>query len=212
MTGPQQPYRLPQSPPEPVSHAEHNAFAALVAEPLPAVRVSAQAWRTGLTALLTLVTAAVVVQGHKATADLDPIWRLGVTLLIGSGLATCAAGLWHVRGAEAVAHTTAMTLSDIHQRHGPSPHAKRLWRTWLASSYPRSQPGRCRAGPALRRDDHDLVPPPHRNSPPPTIKIIHSAESTCGALQSADGERFRLTVSGASTPVEIPSARSGTSP
>ena len=204
MTEPQQPYRLPQSPPEPVSEAEREAFAALVAESLPAVRASAQTWRTGLTALITLITAAVVIQGQRATAELSPGWRLAVTLLIGGGLAACAAGLWQVLGAEAGSRTTALTLSDIHQRHG----SVAAYQAALANlTGKRLHHARNFVAAALILLFAGTVATwwaPATQTPAPTyLKITHGTDTTCGVLQSAEGGRFQLTVPGAAIPVEI---------
>ncbi|RLK58769.1 hypothetical protein [Actinokineospora cianjurensis] len=186
-------FRRPAAPPEPVSRAEHAAFAALVAESLPAVRASAAAWRTGLTALVTLITAAVVLQGRRATADLTPWWLLAVTVLIGGGLACCAAGLWRVLAAEAGSRTTTLTLADIHTRHG----SVAAYQAALA----------VKAGKQLRQA-RGLVAvalcllfagtaatwwaPPA----PKLLKVTHGGTTTCGPLQSADGGRVRITLPG----------------
>ncbi|MDQ3152790.1 MAG: plasmid pRiA4b ORF-3 family protein [Actinomycetota bacterium] len=68
---------------------------------LPAVRASAEAWRSGLTAFLTLVTTEVIIKGRDTTAGLPTSWRVLVTVLIGGGLALAVAGLWRVLAAQA---------------------------------------------------------------------------------------------------------------
>ncbi|MFY1695418.1 MULTISPECIES: hypothetical protein [unclassified Solwaraspora] len=110
-------FRLPAAAPEPVSDAERAAFAQLARESLPAVRASAQSWRNGLTALVSLAAAGVFVQGRSATADLTTTWRGVVTVLIGGGLVAAGVGLWYALAAEAGGRAAPLTLTDIHARH-----------------------------------------------------------------------------------------------
>jgi hypothetical protein len=58
-----------------------------VKDSLSAVRSMAAAWRTGLTALITLVTTGIILTGRTATTNLAVPWRIAVTLAIGTGLA-----------------------------------------------------------------------------------------------------------------------------
>jgi hypothetical protein len=116
-TSPASSGQQPPTAPEPVSRAEREAFASLVADSLPAVRASAQSWRNGLTALITLVATGIVIKGRDTTAGLSTGWRLAITLSIGAGLAVAAWGLWHALAAEAGTHTRLKTLADIHDQH-----------------------------------------------------------------------------------------------
>jgi hypothetical protein len=99
--------------PRPISAADHEAFDALVKEALPAVRSMAAAWRTGLTALITLVTTGVIVTGRTSATTLTAPWRAGVTLAIGGGLALAIVALWHALAAEAGARIRLLTLDAI---------------------------------------------------------------------------------------------------
>lgn len=197
-------YRLPKSAPEPVNRAERDAFDALVADALPAVRASAQAWRNGLTALVTLVATGVIIQGQRTTADLPVPWRLAVTLLIGGGLATCILGLWHVLAAEAGTRTSTRTRSSIHERHG----SVTAYQVALANA----------AGRRLHRARNTVAialallfagvvttwwAPASPKQPPAYLKVTHGTGTTCGTLQSADGGELHLTVSGATAPTVI---------
>src|SRR5207245_8021944 len=58
------PAATPAARPRPVSAADREAFDALAKEALPAVRSMAAAWRTGLTALITLVTTGIILKGR----------------------------------------------------------------------------------------------------------------------------------------------------
>ena len=77
----------------------------------------AAAWRTGLTALITLVTTGIILKGRTDTTNLTVPWRIAVTLAIGSGLALAIVGLWHALAAEVGARTRLHTLDDIRARH-----------------------------------------------------------------------------------------------
>ena len=99
--------------PRPVSAADREAFDALAKESLPAVRSMAAAWRTGLTALITLVTTGIILKGRTDTTSLALPWRIAVTVAIGAGLALAIVGLWHALAAEAGARTRLHTLDDI---------------------------------------------------------------------------------------------------
>ena len=106
--------------PRPVSAADREAFDALVKESLPAVRSMAAAWRTGLTALITLVTTGIILTGRTDTTALTLPWRIAVTLAIGAGLALAIVGLWHALAAEVGARTRLHTLDDIRARNTPA--------------------------------------------------------------------------------------------
>lgn len=103
--------------PRPVSAADREAFDALAKESLPAVRSMVAAWRTGLTALVTLVTTGIILTGRTATTTLALPWRIAVTVAIGAGLALAIVGLWHTLAAEVGARTRLHTLDDIRARY-----------------------------------------------------------------------------------------------
>lgn len=109
--------RLPEQAPTPADLAERDEFQKLVAESLPSVRASAETWRNGLAAFVTLVTTAVVIKGRSTTADMSTSWRIAITILIALGLALAVVGLWQALAAQAGA-PEVLTLADIHTRYG----------------------------------------------------------------------------------------------
>ncbi|WP_225860531.1 hypothetical protein [Streptomyces triticiradicis] len=111
-------WRLPDKPPTAADLAERDRFQAMVRESLPSVRASAEAWRNGLAAFVTLTGSAVVIKGRTTTADLSVPWRLAVTVLIGGGLALAVTGLWHALAAQSGTRPLAVTLTDIHREYG----------------------------------------------------------------------------------------------
>lgn len=110
--------RLPAQPPTEADLAERDRFQALVRASLPSVRASAEAWRNGLAAFVTLIGTAVVIKGPTTAADLPPLWRLAVTVLIGTGLALAVTGLWHALAAQSGTTPLLITLAEIHREYG----------------------------------------------------------------------------------------------
>ena len=110
--------RLPQHSPTKADLDERDRYAKLAAGSADAVRASAQAWRTGLTAFITLVTTGVVIQGRNSTADLPVAWRAVVIVLVGGGLVLAVLGLWQALAAEAGTRPRKQTLQDIRTTYG----------------------------------------------------------------------------------------------
>ncbi|MEU2717298.1 hypothetical protein [Streptomyces sp. NPDC007205] len=110
--------RPPRRPPSPADLAERDRFQNLVRSSLPSARASAEAWRNGLAAFITLVGTAIVVKGRTSTADLPTAWKAAVTALVGGGLALAVAGLWQALAAQAGSDTQLRSLDDIHRVHG----------------------------------------------------------------------------------------------
>jgi hypothetical protein len=105
--------RLPTAPPSPRDLDERDRYATLTSESLATVRKSAQTWRNGLAAFITLVTTGVVIKGRDNTAALTVGWKIAVTLLIGGGLALAVVGLWQALVAEAGTGIQVQTLEEI---------------------------------------------------------------------------------------------------
>ena len=107
----------PPPRPRPVSAADREAFDGLVKDSVSSVRSMASAWRTGLTALITLVTTGIIITGRTATTQLTTPWRIAVTAAVGGGLALALAGLWLALAAEVGARIRLQTLDGIRARY-----------------------------------------------------------------------------------------------
>ena len=198
-------FRLPASAPEPVSRSEREAFEALVADSLPTVRAAAQAWRNGLTGLLTLVITGVVIQGRTTASELPASWRLAMTLLIGGGLSTAVLGLWQALAAEAGTRTGPRTLTGIHEHHA----SVSAYQVALANTAGRRL-GKARNSVAVALAllvagvATTWWAPANPTSPPAYLKVTYTGGgSVCGTLQSADGGQLRLAVGGVHAPAVI---------
>lgn len=189
----------------PVSAADREAFDALVKESLPAVRSMVAAWRTGLTALVTLVTTGIILKGRTDTTTLTMPWRIAVTLAIGVGLALAIVGLWHTLAAEVGARTRLHTLDDI-RRNYASVQAYQVGQAAAAGL--RLQTARTLVAAALGLLLAGVLltwwAPAAPATPAAYLRVSRSGGSICGTLESADGGILRLAVAGAHEPVVIP--------
>jgi hypothetical protein len=194
-------------PPRPVSAADRETFDALVKDSFSSVRSMAAAWRTGLTALITLVTTGIIITGRTATTTLTVPWRIVITLAIGGGLALAIVGLWYALAAEVGARVRLQTLDEIRAQYA-SVQAYLVGQAAIAAR--RLQAARVLVGGALAF----LVPgvlltwwaPAAPDSPPAYLRVTLRGGTVCGTLQSADGGVLRLAVAGAYKPATIPLA------
>ncbi|MBM2621810.1 hypothetical protein JIG36_40530 [Actinoplanes sp. LDG1-06] len=197
---------LPERGPSAADLAERDAFAKLAAESLSVTRKSAETWRTGLSAFVTLVTAGVVVKGRDSTSAMTTEWRLAVTLLLGGGLILAVLGLWQVLGVQA-GIPKSVTLETIRARFA----SVAAFEVSIASD----------AADGIRRAQKLVAvalclliggvvatwwAPAAPARPPAYLKVEHGSSTSCGELQSADDGQIRLKVSGAGAPVVIPAA------
>ena len=197
--------KKPSSAPSQGSLAERDAFTALARQSLREVRASAEAWRNGLSAFLTLVTTAVIIKGRDTTAGLPTSWRVLVTVLIGGGLALAVVGLWRVLAAQAGTHYRLSTRQDIRRAYG------------TVEAYQVAVADRATddldAGRRLVITALVLLligvgvswwAPPAPTDPPAYLKVTYRNTSACGTLRSADNGQIRLTVTGNHDPIIIP--------
>lgn len=189
----------------PISPADQAAFAALVEESLAAARSMAAAWRTGLTALITLVTTGVILTGRTAATTLSVSWRVAVTVAIGGGLALAVAGLWNALAAEAGARIRMHTLDDIRGRYA-SVQAYQVGRA--AAIGRRLNTARTLVAFALGLLLTGVLltwwAPAAPASPPSYLEVTLRSGTVCGTLKSADGGTLRLSINGAYEPAVIP--------
>jgi hypothetical protein len=190
-TGPVPRARKPAKAPSKADLDERDRYAKLTAGSVDTVRGSAQTWRTGLTAFITLVTTGVVIKGRDTTAGLTTGWRALLTILIGGGLLLAVVGLWQALAAEAGTDPKKQTLQDIRAAHG----TLTTYEVHLAASAARRlQWGRRAVAGAvlflLAGIAATWWAPAAAPSPPAHITVTHRHAITCGTLQSV-GEEIR---------------------
>ncbi|WP_245881767.1 hypothetical protein [Streptomyces milbemycinicus] len=171
------------------------------------VRTSAETWRNGLSAFVTLVTTGIVIKGRDTTSVLSTGWRMAVTLLIGGGLLTAILGLWQALAAQAGTRPRATTLADIRRAYS----SVAAYQVALANA----------AATRVRRAQHLVAvalalllagivvtwwaPAADAKEQKPTyLKVSHQGRSSCGTLRSADGGYLRLKSPGSHELAVIP--------
>jgi len=197
--------RKPASEPTRSDLDERDRYAALTATAAATVRGSAQAWRNGLTAFITLVTTAVIFQGRDTTTGLAAGWRMAITVLIGGGLLLAALGLWQALAAEAGTSPELQTLPEIRAAHGTLD----AYEVHLAvAAARRLQWGRRAVAAAITTLLTGIAltwwAPPTQAPPPAYVTITHDHTATCGNLQPSSTGSLRLTAPGTPEPVTIP--------
>lgn len=110
-------FHEPDHPPTAADLEERDRFDQLVRESLPAVQASAEAWRNGLAAFITLLGTAIVIKGRDVTTTLPIEWKLAVTAFIGGGMALSLVGLWYALAAQVGDRPLKITLAEIHREH-----------------------------------------------------------------------------------------------
>jgi hypothetical protein len=196
--------RLPEQAPTAADLAERDAFAKLAASSLEVTRRSAETWRVGLSAFVTLVTAGVVIKGRDSTSTLTTEWRWAVTVLLGGGLVLAVLGLWQVLGAQA-GLPRPITLAEIHGEH-VSVAAYEV--SIAAAAADRIRWSQRLVASALVLLVAGVIAtwwaktaPP---DPPGYLKVTHGETTTCGKLLSGDAGQVRLQVAGVKDPVAVP--------
>lgn len=185
--------------------AERDRYAQRTAASLADVRASAQTWRTGLTAFITVVTTGLVIKGRDSTAGLDNTWRTLITVLIGGGLLLAVIGLWQALAAEAGTDPKNQTLEDIRAAHQTLDN----YDVYLAGKASRRLQWGIRAvACAIAFLVAGIAAiwwaPAAVTSPPTYLNVTHQGQVTCGTLQSADGGQLRLALNGRPEVVVIP--------
>lgn len=182
--------------PEPTSRSEREAFNDLVSSSLSGVRESAQAWRNGLAALVSLISAGLVIKGRSIAGDVVLGWRVAITSAIGLGLAAAIFGLWQALAAEAGSDVHDVSLDAIHRDY---PGGVAAYRVAMARRVGRRlRTARRSIGVSLIMLFAAIViswwaPLAHPNSPAIVI-IPAGSNAACGRLVSADHGKVRLKV------------------
>jgi len=196
--------RKPDQAPSRSDLDERDRYAKLTSASTDTVRGSAQAWRNGLTAFITLITTAVVIQGRNTTTGLSTGWRTAVTILIGGGLVLAVVGLWQALAAEAGTDPELQTLQGIRAAHG----TLTAYEVHLAAAASRRlQWGRRAVAGALTAFLTGIAltwwAPATAPQPPAYISVTHGHTVTCGILQPFGAGSLRLIVQGNPEPVII---------
>lgn len=204
-TSPAPQARKPTQAPSRNDLDERDRYAKLTAASTDSVRGSAQAWRNGLIAFITLVTTAVVIQGRNTTVGLATSWRTAITILIGGGLMLAVLGLWQALAAEAGTDPKLQTLQDIRAAHG----TLTAYEVHLAATAARRlQWGRRAVAGAITALLTGIAvtwwAPATSPALPVYVTVSHRHGVTCGILQPSGTGSLRLLMAGRPDHVTIP--------
>lgn len=198
------PGRQPARPPSAADLAERDRFQAVVRESLPSVRASAEVWRNGLAAFVTLVSTAVVLKGRTTAGDLPTGWRIAVTLFIGGGLALAVAGLWHALAAQAGSQPLRITLADIHRAYGSLDAFNLATAIRVADRLTVARRTVALALACLFVGTALTWWAPGAEAGP--LRVAYSTGTACGTVLSEDSGVLHLKVAGEAAPAVIPLA------
>jgi hypothetical protein len=195
---------LPAQAPSKADLAERDRFAKLTATSADSVRGSAQAWRTGLAAFITLVTTGVVIKGRDTTMGLSDGWRASITVLVAGGLLLAVAGLWQALAAEAGTDPSRQTLQGIRKKHG----TLAAYEVHMADKAARRlQWGRRTVAAAVVLLLAGIAVAwwaPGAAPPAGYVTAFHGHTSTCGTPQLGRAGQLTLSVPGSHAQIEIP--------
>lgn len=197
MTEQEQP---PAVGPTPDSAAIQAGWQKLTADSLPTVRESAGKWRDGLAALITLVTAGLVVSGPEKASDMPTGWQWGVAAGLVVGMLLVLTGLLLILGVAAGTPKT-ITVKDFQELGGDRVAIDALQATAGAQ---RLKIARRLAVPGivlvLLAVGAWLVSPtkPASSLQVTTVDVIY-----CGQLSSGDGGVLTLQLKGESQPTNV---------
>lgn len=190
------------APPTAASLADRAAFAALVDASLECTRSSAEKWRTGLAALVTLVTTALLVKGPEAANDLPAGWRIAVTALLGVGLILAVTGLWLGLSA-ASGVPSSVTYDDIKKSHRSVKAFQIAEATTAAHQLAKARLAVIAALILLMAGMFTWWWAPKADAPA-SLTVTTDTGTVCGELITADGGELRLKVADQSAPQVIP--------
>ena len=200
-------YQLPSRAPTAADLDDLERFRKLSSGSLADVRAAAEKWRTGLAALITLITGGLLIKGPESAADLTTHWRVLITILAGGGIAVAIFGLWQALKASAglpkmqkldsiVAERGSVLAWEIHQADNAAGQL-RFARGALMVSLPL-------LGAALI---FWWWAPKKPSSPPASVEVSRmDGDPVCGTLKSGDNGHLVVQVAGDENPTTIPYA------
>lgn len=111
-------YRQPAVPLSERELVEDEAWRAYAEDSLTRAQASAEQWRTGLGLLVTVMAAGLMLGGPGRMADLSPVWRGVITVVLGFGFTVALFGLWAASRASAVGGSGPVDRDRVRSRYG----------------------------------------------------------------------------------------------
>jgi hypothetical protein len=199
-------YKMPGRAPTAADIDDQERFHKLASTSLADVRGAAEKWRTGLAALITLVTGGLLIKGPESAHDLTTGWRVVITILAGGGIAVAIFGLWRALKASA-GLPKKQDLDSILAENGSVLGFEVVQADKAAGELRLARGALLLALPLLGTA---LIvwwwAPTKPASPPAYVEVdqISPSKSVCGKLKSGDNKHLRVQVAGEENPTTIP--------
>jgi hypothetical protein len=190
-------YRRPAGPP-----TSQDVEDELVDRSVTEVQASAQKWRDGLAALVTVLTGGLVLTGPASTQSLPGAWRFAVVAAVGSGVAAACAGLW--MALRACAGTPGLMQLRELTAGGASVKSFRVSRAANTAHWLRRARRAVAVALALMLTGILVWWSVPSKDPAPLVRITTGGQPVCGKLSSADHQVLVVKVEGERDPTSVP--------
>ena len=195
-------YRRPAGPPTSQDVEDIREWNELLDRSVTEVQASAQKWRDGLAALVTLLTGGLVLTGPASTQTLPDKWRFVVVSAVGLGVAAACVGLWMALRASAGA-PGLVQLREL-TAGGRSVRSYRVSRAVNAACWLRRARRAVAVALALLLIGILAWWSAPSKDPAPLVRITTDGQPVCGKLSSADHQVLVVKVEGERDPTSVP--------
>lgn len=197
---------LPPSGPSALDVADRDRWEELTSTSLTSVRASAEAWRNGSAALITLVGSGLLLKGPASAQDLPWEWRLLLTCLVGLGLA-CALGGLGLALSAAAGVPTHETYTTVRKAGGVQLYQLSIAKA-AASTLKTARKQVTVALVLLLAAAVSSWWAPGKEDPKSSSVLVQrqGQPAVCGALVAYGGTQLVVKVAGSDTPTAIPLA------
>lgn len=202
--GPPQPiplkFRRPERTPSAATVADRDRWQQMADDGLAVAQASAEKWRAGLAAFVSLVTAGLLIKGPEAARDISRDYRLAITILGVGGLLLAVYGLWSALRA-AAGNPSLLRYEQVISTHG-SIRQYELFTAGKIGDRLRTA-RRCVAISLALLGATVIVWWWAPVEALDNVAVVHGDETTCGQLVSADNGKFVVQVAGASNLIKV---------
>lgn len=199
------PYQKPAAGPTPQEVQDAASWSQLVKTSTDSVIKSAEKWRDGLAALVSLITGGLIIAGPDGS-DMSAAWRYPATLLVIAGLA-CAGIGFLVALTVAAGRPGPQDLPSIVRENGSVENYLTIRATAKAKTLRNIEKLAAAAlGLLILGSGAWMAAPKTEPDTTPRITVTSDGEKYCGKLLSGDQRTVRVQVEGEKDPRNFPYA------
>lgn len=191
----------PPTAPSPTAMDDLERFEEIVSTSVTRVQESAEKWRTGIASFVTILTAALILQGPDKAADLVVRWRLLLSLTLGAALLLIVVALWQALTA-AAGTPQASDLDTIRKKYGAVRTFEVVQARRAASRLLWARRSTL-AGLVLLLGAIFIWWWAPAESETTYLNVTHSGTTVCGQVDGAAGGQLTLEVEGRTAPLTI---------